>query len=313
LNKPRNTFVKISAVPHLFQYQGSKRKLAKEILKFLPNHVFRIVEPFAGTGAISLAASASGKAERFWLNDINEPLINLVKLAVENPLQLSESYKKIWISQEEDPSKYYLEIRELFNKTQDPNLFLYLLSRCVKGSVRYNSSGLFNQSPDKRRRGTQPDRMKKNIFGVSQLLKGKCYFTSYDYTKVFSLVRENDLIYIDPPYQGVCTRRDTRYSSQIDFDDFILEIDALNQKRAQFIISYDGTRGAKQIGKSLPEQLGLSKIQLDAGRSSQSTLLGKNERTVESLYLSSALSDLFSESDIYKKSTKKHEQLALSY
>jgi len=32
-------------------------------------------------------------------------------------------------------------------------MLLYLLDRCVKGAVRYNKEGWFNQSPDKRRLG----------------------------------------------------------------------------------------------------------------------------------------------------------------
>lgn len=303
----------MSSIPHLFQYQGSKRRLAKRILDFFPNHISKVVEPFAGTGAVSLAASRSGKANSFWLNDVNKPLIELIKLAVENPSQLAESYEELWTPQEEYPGERYLEVRDLFNNSKDPCLLLYLLSRCVKGSVRYNSSGLFNQSPDKRRKGTHPERMRKNILGVSKLLKEKCCFTDYDYKKVLSLTKEDDLIYLDPPYQGVCSNRDTRYSSQIDFDDFVSEIKKLNQRRARFIVSYDGKVGQKHIGESLPENLNLLRIELDAGRSSQSTLLGRSERTTEFLYISSALSDVLANLRVEQKTVHVYEQLALPY
>jgi len=55
------------------------------------------------------------------------------------------------------------------------------------------------------------------------------------------------------------------------------------------MLSYDGRRGAKEFGKILPSALGLSRVEVEVGRSSQATLLGKAEITYESLYLSTAL------------------------
>jgi hypothetical protein len=56
-----------------------------------------------------------------------------------------------------------------------------------------------------------------------------------------------------------------------------------------YLVSYDGRTGGKTHGRRLPPSLGLQLVELDAGRSSQSTLLGRAEKTVESLYLSPAL------------------------
>jgi DNA adenine methylase len=276
-------------LPHPIQYQGSKRNLAPVILKYFPQKVRRIVEPFSGTAAISIAAAASQIARKFWLNDINRPLIKLLELIIEYPDKIADSYSTIWNEQHNDSVGHYYQVRNQFNRTQDPKFFLYLLARCAKGSVRYNTDGLFNQSPDKRRKGTRPEKMEKNIFGVSFLLKGKCIFSDTDYKNVLQCVDENDVVYMDPPYQGVCRERDSRYFAGIEFDDFVNALEELNKKRTPFIISYDGRRGTKRFGNSLPRFLNLKKIEIEAGRSSQATLLGRKEITVESLYLSSAL------------------------
>jgi len=276
--------------PHFIQYQGSKRSLAERILQFFPKKINRLVEPFAGTAAISVAASVNKVAQDFWLNDLNKPLIELLELAIEKPNDIAEFYLELWNDQHTDSVAHYFEVRSRFNQTNNPKLYLYLLARCVKGSVRYNSGGLFNQSPDKRRRGTRPETMRKNIVGVSNLLKGRCKFTNLDYQEVLEQIQEDDFIYMDPPYQGVCGNRDSRYLSGIDFEDFVLALDKLNQKRAMFAISYDGKLGDKTFGKVLPERLNLERIEIEAGRSSQSTLLGKEETTIESLYLSPDLS-----------------------
>ena len=82
---------------------------------------------------------------------------------------------------------------------------------------------------------------------------------------------------MDPPYQGVCGNRDSRYLSGINFDDFVLALERLNRKVAAFAISYDGKLGNKAFGKVLPERLNLKRIEIEVGRSSQSTLLGKEE------------------------------------
>ena len=282
----------MASLPHPIQYQGSKRNLASEILSFLPNKIERLVEPFAGTAAISIAASARHISQFFWINDLNKPLVELLKLIVEKPNEIADSYTHIWYEQQSNVEHYY-QVRKKFNITNDPSLFLYLLARCVKGAVRYNSVGLFNQSPDKRRKGTQPEKMRKNIEGVSRLLKGKCIFTSWDYRDVLAEVRKNDFIYIDPPYQGVCGNRDSRYYSGIKFDDFVLALEQLNRKEIGFAVSYDGKRGNKTFGNELPTALSLNKIEIEVGRSSQATLLGKEEVTVESLYLSQTIANSY--------------------
>src|SRR5438477_449886 len=138
-------------VPQPFQYQGSKRALAAVILEQFPGEVTRIVEPFCGSAALSIAAAARKRAKEFWLNDFNKPLAELLGLMINSPKVLAKSYKEIWRSDQEDAIEHYYQLREAFNRSQDPRLLLYLLARCVKGAVRYNTEGLFNQSPDKRR------------------------------------------------------------------------------------------------------------------------------------------------------------------
>lgn len=278
-------------IPHAIQYQGSKRSLAPTILRYFPKNVDRLIEPFAGSAAITMAAVAGQLALRFLVNDINRPLVELLRLMVESPVETASRYEEIWNGQHGDSLGHYYQVRDEFNRTQNPVLFLYLLARCVKGSVRYNADGLFNQSPDKRRFGTQPKTMRANIFGVSALLKGRAAFSSLDYREVLAQATADDLVYMDPPYQGVCGDRDARYRAGIGHDDFVLALEDLNTRGISYIVSYDGRRGDKNFGEPLPAFLDLTHLELAAGRSSQATLLGRDELTYESLYLSRALSE----------------------
>ena len=284
------------ATPHIVQYQGSKRNLAPQILRYFPQKFNRLIEPFAGMAAITIAVSKQRRAEQYVLNDLNEPLINILREAINNPQKLIEEYAKVWSEQitfEGGSVEHFYKIRKDFNDgNKSAANMLYLLARCVKGSVRYSTNGMFNQSPDKRRMGTNPKNLAPNVYMISSFLKGKTEFSSVDYREVTKMAKRGDIVYMDPPYQGVCTTRDSRYFSGICFDDFVECVDDLNSRGIDFVISYDGTCGEKQYGVDLPKELKLKKIMLNAGLSSQSLLLGKKEKTVEALYISPNLSDI---------------------
>ena len=276
--------------PHIVQYQGSKRILAPQILRYLPLRIERLIEPFAGMAAITIAVAQQQRASRYVVNDVNQPLIAILAEAIQTPERLISKYRTLWNRQFDFPGgsvEHYYHVRNLFNEgEQTAENMLYLLARCVKGSVRYGRNGKFNQSPDKRRNGTNPDTLADNVRRISVLLKDKAAFTTLDYREVLKTARKGDLVYMDPPYQGVSNVRDCRYLSGIGFTDFVQAVNELNCKGVDFVISYDGKCGDRTYGEELPDYLECQKIYLNAGLSSQSTLLGKKETTYEALYLS---------------------------
>ena len=274
--------------PYVFPYQGNKRRLAPQILSYVPLDTQRIIEAFAGSAAISLAASTRNLSSRFLLNDLNEPLIQLWREIIYKPEIISRHYTSIWKAQHKD-SQHYNKIRKKFNETGRPDYFLYLLSRCVTGSVRYNMNGEFNQSADNRRFGAAPETMKKQIMNASSLLKDKTECTSIDYREIITRAGPTDLVYLDPPYQGVCGNRDSRYLESVDFDDFVQVLALLNQRDISFIVNYDGKTGRKSYGKLLPPSLHLLRQEIKSRRSSQATLNGRSLFVYESLYVSPAL------------------------
>ncbi len=276
-------------VPHLIPYQGSKRNIAKHILSFFPTDIGTLVEPFAGSAAVSLATAFYGKAKRFHINDINEPLMQLWRELVEHPKRIANAYRRLWREQLGDERLFYDKVRDEFNRCKRPEHLLYLLARCVKASVRYNDQGEFNQSPDNRRNGREPDSMEEDIVSVSALLRSRVKITSQDYREILQSVRDTDLVYMDPPYQGVCNRRDSRYSSGVAIQEITETLKMLVDSGTSFILSYDGRCGNKTYGRGLPHALGLAHIEIEAGRSAQATLLGREEVTYESVYLSDAL------------------------
>lgn len=278
-------------VPHPIPYQGSKRQIATQILAHVPVKVNRVVEPFAGSAAISLAMASRRLANQFWLNDAHLPLMTLWGEIVNRPDDLVRAYSKLWHDQQGQERTFYNEVRDRFNQKHLPADFLYLLARCVKAVIRYNSSGQFNNTPDNRRKGAKPDEMKRRVLGASELLSGRVTLTSSDYKDVLGECSKSDLIYMDPPYQGVCKMRDQRYGPKITHEEFCDELNKLERKKFKFIVSYDGRTGEKKHGERIPNSLGLTHLEIKAGRSSQATLLGRTCVTYESLYLSSAVAN----------------------
>lgn len=276
-------------VPHPIPYQGSKRRLASAILSHVPADQYtRLVEPFAGSAAVTLAAASQRRFSSYVIGDILEPIVKLWKSIIEDPMEVAAQYETLWLRERDNPIHAYYEIRAEFNADKDAARLLYLLARCVKNAVRFNPSGDFNQSPDKRRKGTHPNSMRAELFASHRLFNGKCDAVHADFMCSFQNAQEGDFFYLDPPYQGTSEGRDQRYIGGVSRERMIEALTILNQKQIPFTLSYDGSCGERNYGEPLPSSVA-QRILLDVGRSSQATLNGRDEITIESLYVSHAI------------------------
>lgn len=278
-----------ASVPRPLPYQGSKRALAPQILAWLPADIATLHEPFAGSAALSLAALHHGRTVAVRLGDLNAPLMALWRAVVDDPAALAEGYAALWHAQRDEPAAFYRQIREAFNRDPRPERLLYLLARCVKAAVRYNARGEFNQSPDHRRLGARPARVRTELTAAATLLAGRTVLHTGDFRAALSDVGPNDVVYLDPPYQGVSTGRDARYVAGLPAAELTAVLAELVRRGVAFAVSYDGRSGDRAYGAALPAELGLTRVELDAGPSTTATLQGRRARTVESLYLSAAL------------------------
>src|SRR5437879_6216847 len=97
-------------VPQPFPYQGSKRNLASAILGYFPEGVGTLIEPFAGSGAITLAAAATDSAQNFVINDFNKPLGELWRAILNSPEKVSRQYESLWRTQHSNRRRFYDEV-----------------------------------------------------------------------------------------------------------------------------------------------------------------------------------------------------------
>lgn len=279
-----------SRLPHPIPYQGSKRNLASRILDIVDGTHFRtLYEPFAGSAAITLAAASRGLADEYRISDSLASLMDIWQSILSSPDALADAYSALWHDQLRDSRSFYDEVRSNFNTTGDPVALLYLLARCVKNAPRFNRDGQFNQSPDKRRLGMRPEKMREQLRGASVLLAHRTVIRRGDFGKSLQDATPDDLVYLDPPYEGTSTGTDKRYHAGLTRDRLITVLNELNARGIPFLLSYDGRSGDKVYGPLLPESLNLMRLELHAGRSSQATLNGRTDETVESLYLSRSI------------------------
>ena len=280
-------------IPHPFPYQGSKRKIATQIIeKCELSSINCVVESFAGTAAITLALLHRGIVENAVINDKNKHIYLLWKAIHDNPTQLCDLYEYHWNNQKSDPKGYFFDMRSKLNKEYEPEVFLYILARIVKGAVRYSQKGKFSQSCDNRRLGMQPDKMRQNILSVSKLINNRVSIQNCCYTdeSLYTSSGAKTLVYLDPPYQGVSFTADKRYIDGVAYEDFSHFLDKRIKKNPHIVISYDGMVGERVIGKMLPETLPLDHYYINAGQSAQETLIGRSATTFESLYISKTIS-----------------------
>jgi DNA adenine methylase len=277
--------------PHPIPYQGSKRALAPLIAPFVPRGIETWFEPFAGSAAMTLWAAGHGMARRYVLADALEPITLLWHDIIHHGERTAARYERVWHGQLAGDLTYFNGIRDRYNAGGDPVDLLYLICRCVKNAVRFNRRGLFTQSVDKRRLGMRPDKMRSAILAASRNLLGQSEVRTGDWLDTTADATARDFVYLDPPYLGTSVGRDRRYAQQMEQARLIGGLGDLRGRHIRFALSYDGMTGTKEYGPALPEALGLTRIWLHAGRSSQATLNGRNEQTLESLYLSAGLAE----------------------
>ena len=191
--------------------QGIKTK----IVPFIKENVVRDengtwIEPFMGTGVVAFNIAPQNAL----LCDKNQYIIALYQ-GVQNGTITSkqvrtflEYHGKIL---EQQGATYYKKMRDEFNKNGDPLLFLFLNRADFNGMIRFNRKGEFNvpfcQKPNRFSKA-YITKICNQIDNVARVMQGKNWvFKHCSWQEAFMDAKENDYIYLDPPYIG----RDTSY------------------------------------------------------------------------------------------------------
>ena len=212
------------------KWAGGKSKLMEKIEKvysedfFWHGENYTYIELFGGGGSSWLYVLQYYHPKRMIINDINPNVINLWRCIQKFPTKLCVELDSIisnynslgfdWDARKE----FFLNLRKMFNNKKDvltgenTNVrmaaeFLFLNKTCFNGLWRTNSKGEFNTPFGKPQNlNRNPNIYDKNhITQLSQIINN-VEFTCRDYKDVIGEdVRDNVLVYLDPPYRGTWT------------------------------------------------------------------------------------------------------------
>jgi DNA adenine methylase len=190
------------------KWAGNKYHILERILAVLPRGN-RLIEPFAGSGAVFL----NSDYPEYLLADNNGDLINLY-LTLQSEGEQFINYCKSFFTEENNREKRYYELRELFNTTDDHKLkaalFIYLNRHGYNGLCRYNSGGRFNTPFGLYKKPSLPEKGMRHFLSRAK----SAVFKAADYRDIMKTARKGDVVYCDPPYVPLsATAHFTAYSS----------------------------------------------------------------------------------------------------
>jgi len=176
------------------KWAGGKSQSLKEISTAVGQVKGKFIEPFVGSGVVSLNIDAS----EYILADFNKDL-----MSVFNVLRSTDDFidkLRPYFSEHNNSQEIFYELRKRFNETSSSEeramLFIYLNRHCFNGLCRYNKSGNFNVPFGKFEQVYFPEKELTEF--KKKLIKCKLYNQSFEDT--FKLANKDDVVYCDPPY-----------------------------------------------------------------------------------------------------------------
>ena len=238
------------------KWAGGKGQLISEIEKHYPfeaEKITKYAEPFVGGGAVLFDVLSKYNLGEVYISDINAELINtylVIRDHVDELVwMLNKMQKKILPMDTESRKKYYLLMRERFNKLkingdkktniEKAALMIFLNKTCFNGLFRVNKKGLFNVPMGAYKHPTICD--EENLSAVSVKLQNVIIVCG-DYSESANFIDENTFVYFDPPYRPITeTASFTAYTENLFNDEEQIElanfVDEMHEKGARILVS----------------------------------------------------------------------------
>jgi DNA adenine methylase len=182
--------------------QGIKTKLVEWIIDQINFEIEgKWIEPFMGSGVVGFNI----RPKRAVFADKNPHIINFYNAIKRKEITSKKVEMFLKIEGEKLLKKgeeYYYEVRDRFNKYQDPLDFLFLNRACFNGIIRFNSKGEFN-TPF----GKNPNRFRKayitkivnQVRYVEELIhRYDWIFITQDFRITITEAERDDFLYCDP-------------------------------------------------------------------------------------------------------------------
>jgi DNA adenine methylase Dam len=176
-------------------YQGSKFKLLPLIFNQVPKSIDRFIDIFAGGFNVGINAPCDDVI----YNDHNFILTNLIHFIVDSNKDILINDIKSIIDQyqlKKNDKQSFNKLRSDYNKNPNNTKLITLIIYAYNNQLRFNNKHEFNSSV-----GTNSlnDKIINKLINFNT--NKNVIYQSNDFTKFFEFdYKENDLVYIDPPY-----------------------------------------------------------------------------------------------------------------
>jgi DNA adenine methylase len=176
------------------KWAGNKYRVLEKIHPLLPRGK-RLIEPFAGSGALFL----NSDFQRYLLMDCNNDLISLYNILKQDGAGFIDYCAQYFTPATNREERYY-KLRAQFNNSDDPYLraalFIYLNRHGYNGLCRYNADGGFNVPFGQYKKPRMPAR---EMLGFHHKAR-HASFKLGDFAQTLKSARPGDVVYCDPPY-----------------------------------------------------------------------------------------------------------------
>lgn len=199
----------------IIKYRGGKSKEIPFFTPYIPHFEGRYIEPFFGGGSVFFHL----EPKQAIINDINAKLVGFYRgvrddyphlraeldeieaIYTANRTAFDELKKQHPHERVYDQNEvYYYALRDMFNglaprQYSDAALYYYINKTSYSGMIRYNARGEFNVPF-----GRYPNFNTQILTEEHSLLLQRAEIFNTDYSEIFNMARQNDFIFLDPPY-----------------------------------------------------------------------------------------------------------------
>ena len=202
----------------MIKYRGGKSKEISNIMWHIPRFTGRYIEPFFGGGALFFYL----EPRQAIINDINAKLMKFyrgvrddysnlrreldeIELLYTNNRNEFDALKALHPDErvEDKNEEFYYLLRAMFNETMDKSysdalLYYYINKTAYSGMIRYNAKGEFNVPF-----GRYTHLNTKSVTLSHSKLLQRAEILNTDYNDVFNMCRDDDFVFLDPPYDCI--------------------------------------------------------------------------------------------------------------